>query len=306
MKRNGKNDKKENTGSHEEKDVKKSFMDGLGQEIKSDTKSSIMEIVIAASIITLVSGLCLFGVLDSWCQVLQGEDTISLHAAEDTAVGAGNGTGNEADETPTDSIQNTIDSDMDHLEDACEGIIDAATVDNVSRGAAAGAVDSGELSGNACGNGGWSDSGPTSGEKGGALSSGIAGSGASTGNKPNGNKPATTTGSSNNPTHTHSYKPIYKTVHHDAVTHTEQVQVGSDPIYQTVSHVVCRGCGQQDPSAEHLNRHMENGENATTYTTYEDVITGYTPVYENRTIVEKAAYDEQVKEYEICSCGARR
>ena len=78
------------------------------------------------------------------------------------------------------------------------------------------------------------------------------------------------------PAHTHSWQPVYKTIHHDAVTETV---------------IICNACGAIDPGRDHMKSHAMAGENASTHT---------------ETRVIQAAYDEKVLTGYKCSCGATK
>ena len=87
--------------------------------------------------------------------------------------------------------------------------------------------------------------------------------------------------------HTHSWTPVYRTVHHDAVTQEQ-------PVYDSLT--VCSVCGQVRPNKDHITAHIKAHEGSGTHET--NVQTG------TRTIVTQAAYDEQVLDHYTCSCGA--
>ena len=87
--------------------------------------------------------------------------------------------------------------------------------------------------------------------------------------------------------HTHSWTPVYRTVHHDAVTQEQ-------PVYE--NHTVCTDCGAIKPSRDHLVNHMFNGGSGGTHD--ENALMGY------KTITVKNAYDEQVLDHYTCLCGA--
>ena len=104
------------------------------------------------------------------------------------------------------------------------------------------------------------------------------------GNASNGNS------GSNNGTsqgHTHSWTPVYRTVHHDAVTQEQ-------PVYKW--DTVCNVCKQVNPSREHEKAHAMAGEGSGYHD--ENVLVGY------KTVTLKNAYDEQVLDHYVCSCGA--
>lgn len=94
----------------------------------------------------------------------------------------------------------------------------------------------------------------------------------------NGSSQAPSASTPSAPAHTHSWSPVYKTVHHNAVT-------------KDVS--ICNSCGADITGAtsSHLKQHMLNGENAS---------------YSGKTITITPAYDEQVLSHQACSCGATK
>lgn len=106
-------------------------------------------------------------------------------------------------------------------------------------------------------------------------------------NASNGNSGTSTASSSNSqqqastPAHQHSWTPVYKTVHHDAVT--QQV---------TTYHTVCNTCGAKDVDGYHLIE--------TEHSSYRNNV----PFTETKIISN--AYDEQVIDHYTCSCGATK
>ena len=123
------------------------------------------------------------------------------------------------------------------------------------------------------------------------ASGGSASSGGSTGGSSSSSSGSSSADSTPAPTHTHSWQPVYRTVHHDAVTEQSQ-----EPIYEW--HTVCTVCGAVTPSRDHIENHMLNHEGSGTHS--ENVIVGYNTV----TKTVQAAYDEQVLDHYACSCGA--
>ena len=106
--------------------------------------------------------------------------------------------------------------------------------------------------------------------------------------------------------HTHNW--VKKVIHHDAVTHTEQVLVSEawdEPIYETKYASVCNTCGADITgfAPEHLleteHDSYRTGIPIKTLVDYNH----HDAVYETKTIVDKAAYDEVIY---TCSCGAKK
>ena len=137
---------------------------------------------------------------------------------------------------------------------------------------------------------------PSSGGNSGNTSSGSSSSGSNTA------KPST-------PTHTHDYNiPITKTVHHDAVTHQETKVIKAaydEPIYE--SRYICNNCGFSTTDggtiADHITDVCDSGYHVSKVqsgTKHHDAVT------ETVTVVDRAAYDEQVTTGYRCSCGATK
>ena len=107
-------------------------------------------------------------------------------------------------------------------------------------------------------------------------------------------------GGSQGTTHTHTWTPVYTTVHHAAVTHTEpvygKVEVGS-AIYCTK-----HGCEITGRFCTQGNDHGTGYclANHTTKPIYETRQTG------TKTVTDSAAYDEQLIDHFTCSCGATK
>ena len=135
----------------------------------------------------------------------------------------------------------------------------------------------------------------SSGTSGQTVQTGASGGSASSGGSTGGSSSSSSGSSSadSTPTHTHSWQPVYRTVHHDAVTEPE-------PIYETIEVNVCNVCGaviSGDPGY-HAMQHMLNGEGGGHRGETRAEIIGY------KTVVTQAAYDEQVLDHYACSCGA--
>lgn len=114
--------------------------------------------------------------------------------------------------------------------------------------------------------------------------------------------------------HVHNWNAIYKIIHHDEVGHKEKVLVSEAwdeevPVYEKVFVMICNECDHVMRNAEELDAHFrENYEcgswrdaNITEQVGTE--IIHHEAVYEERYIVDKEAWDEQVTEYYRCNCG---
>lgn len=121
-------------------------------------------------------------------------------------------------------------------------------------------------------------------------------------------KPSNSGSSSTTKPATHTHNWVKKVIHHDAVTHTEQVLVSEawdEPVYETKYADICNTCGADvsGHGAEHL---LETEHDSYRGGVPIKVLKGYNhhdAVYETKTIVDKAAYDEVIY---TCSCGAKK
>lgn len=104
-------------------------------------------------------------------------------------------------------------------------------------------------------------------------------------------------------THTHDWSITYKTVHHDAVTHTEHVA----PVYQnqTTYHTVCNECKQviDGKADEHIKQTGHSGYSTNVPITDEVMVSkGY-----DKQVTDTPAYDETVIDKLVCTtCGATK
>lgn len=102
---------------------------------------------------------------------------------------------------------------------------------------------------------------------------------------------------------THDWTVTYKTIHHDAVTHTETVE----PVYgnETTYHTVCNECQQviDGIADQHIKETGHSGYSTNVPITDEVVVSeGYT-----REVTDTPAYDETVADELVCTlCGATR
>lgn len=100
--------------------------------------------------------------------------------------------------------------------------------------------------------------------------------------------------------HEHDWTLTYRTVHHDAVTHTETV----DPVYedQTTYHTVCNECGDiiDGQAAQHIRDTGHSGYSTNVPITNEVLVSeGYT-----HEVTDTPAYDEMVADSLVCTiCG---
>lgn len=103
--------------------------------------------------------------------------------------------------------------------------------------------------------------------------------------------------------HEHDWAVTYKTVHHDAVTHTETVE----PVYgeETTYHTVCNECQQviDGVADQHIRETGHSGYSTNVPITNEVLVSeGYT--YE---VTDTPAYDEAVPDELVCTlCGETR
>lgn len=134
-----------------------------------------------------------------------------------------------------------------------------------------------------------------------------------------------------NPVHTHGWEPVYKTVHHDEIGHYETVVVkdawDEDVTENTTEGIViCNQCGMEFPPskygspdaaieahANHVFDSWDAGGNCDNYrvesrTTGTHVVNTihHPAVTEQKYVVDKAAYDEQVIDHYECTCGAKK
>lgn len=140
-----------------------------------------------------------------------------------------------------------------------------------------------------------------------------------------------TTSNSTQTAHEHSWNPVYKTVHHDAVTESEQVWVVDKPAWDEPEFTyvdVCLICEKgecdfckknglnqveyatYDEMSEHRFYCMEHGGKCNNSQTRKKIIgtihhdeEGH---YETKTNIIKEAYDEQVIDHYECDCGATK
>jgi hypothetical protein len=188
-----------------------------------------------------------------------------------------------------------------------------------------------ESSGDSDGNG------SSSGSNNGGSSNGSDGSdnngGNNSGNNNNNNNGSSSGNSGNTstpdtPSHTHNWKPVYKTVHHEAVTHKEDRWVVDKAAWdEAVTKLVyiCKNCrlgncdrckslgiinyeyDSKDALYSHQDPCLEDGGSCSFWSTERRVDhyihhdeEGH---YETVTITDKEAWDEQVIDHYECDCG---
>ena len=140
----------------------------------------------------------------------------------------------------------------------------------------------------------------------------------------NSNKDDTTSNSNSNTNkneHTHSWVEVYKDIYHDEEGHYENVLIKEAwtetvPIYETKIVNICNGCGQDITGNE--REHMKSAALAGNmqcggwHNEQRQVQTGtktitHDAVYEQKWIVDKAAWTEKVLSgYKCSSCGATK
>ena len=114
--------------------------------------------------------------------------------------------------------------------------------------------------------------------------------------------------------HKHNWEKVTAVVHHDAVTHTEQVLVRDAWTEPGVTKFRCGGCLQLFDTEKELTAHQKSyifGSGDYSHTG-SSTVTISTPTYhpaeyETRTVVDKEAYDETVVTgYKCTICGATK
>lgn len=159
-------------------------------------------------------------------------------------------------------------------------------------------------------------SGSTSSNSGSSSSSGGNSSGSSSSSSSGSSSGSSSSSSSSNSAtaHTHNWSPVYRTVHHDAVTHTEDQGRYEDQGYW--DHVMtCNTCGAAFHSADELHAHQKatinaNPDNSDTWHGGDSVkdiwVSNNVWVSNIVTVTDSPAWDEQVLDHYECSCGATK
>lgn len=135
----------------------------------------------------------------------------------------------------------------------------------------------------------------------------------------NKNENNTSNNNSNKNEHTHTWVEVYKEVSHAEEGHWENVLVKdawteSVPVYEEQERSICSTCGADitGNEAAHIKEHMLKGENGSWYSEWKKVQIGtntitHDAVYEQKWIVDKAAWTEKVLSgYKCSSCGATK
>lgn len=139
--------------------------------------------------------------------------------------------------------------------------------------------------------------------------SGNSNSGSNSAAKPEENKPSS---------HTHDWKDVYKTIHHDEQGHNERYvikEAWDEPKYETIEVFVCYSCGyvtedcRESSTIAHTKQHALKGED-TSYGFEErrkqiETI-HHEAEYGTKWVVDKAAYDEKILDHYECSCGQKK
>lgn len=189
-----------------------------------------------------------------------------------------------------------------------------------------------ESSGNSDGNGSSSGSN-NGGSSNGSNGSDNNGDNNNNNNNNSGNNSGSSSGNGNTstpdtPSHTHNWKPVYKTVHHEAVTHKEDRWVVDKAAWEeavTKLVYICKNCrlgncdrckslgiinyeyDSKDALYSHQDPCLEDGGSCSFWSTERRVEhyihhdeEGH---YETITIVDKEAWDEPVIDHYECDCG---
>lgn len=112
------------------------------------------------------------------------------------------------------------------------------------------------------------------------------------------------------PTHTHSWEPVYGTVHHDEVGHYETQTVSEawdEPVYEYKQ--VCSACGASFNTVDEVGDHIiftHDGLAAYSSQRIQTNTVHHDAVIQQIWVVDQAAYDEQVITGYRCSCGATK
>lgn len=158
-----------------------------------------------------------------------------------------------------------------------------------------------------------SDSGSTSSNSGSNSSSGSS-SGSSSSSSSGSGSSSSSSSSSSATAHIHNWSPVYRTVHHDAVTHTEDQGHYEDQGYNK-RVLVCKTCGAEFDTLEELGAHQDASQEI--YPDNPDMwhggdinkpvhITNIVWVSNIVTVTDSPAWDEQVLDHYECSCGATK
>lgn len=121
--------------------------------------------------------------------------------------------------------------------------------------------------------------------------------------------------------HTHNWVPITSVVHHDEQGHNEKILVSEAwteevPVYENREVYICNGCGADitsDPDKHMYEALLSGNTKCAGYSSdWKQVQVGtnkinHDAVYEDKWVVDKAAWDETVTTgYKCSSCGATK
>lgn len=121
-------------------------------------------------------------------------------------------------------------------------------------------------------------------------------------------------------THTHNWIPITNVVHHEEQGHYEKILVSEAwteevPIYEDKEVMICNDCGVELNASncyDHVENHLLNGGKGSWREEWKKVQVGtnkinHDAVYEDKWVVDKAAWDETITTgYKCSSCGATK
>lgn len=126
----------------------------------------------------------------------------------------------------------------------------------------------------------------------------------------NSGKSTTTTPVAETPkAHEHDFsKVVWKTVHHDAVTHTEQQDQGHNETTTNWVYVMSDGTEftNEQEAREYRKQAALNGNMSMNVGVVSRETTTWVPNVVTVTVVDTEAYDEQVIDHYECSCGATK
>ena len=142
-------------------------------------------------------------------------------------------------------------------------------------------------------------------------------------NNTGGNSTSGSTGgntSNKEESHTHNWVPITSVLHHDEQGHNEKILVSEAwteevPIYEDKEVMICNDCGAELNASncyDHVENHLLSGGKGSWREEWRKVQVGtnkinHDAVYEDKWIVDKAAWDETVTTgYKCSSCGATK
>ena len=136
-----------------------------------------------------------------------------------------------------------------------------------------------------------------------------------TGSSSNGSTGGNTTNKEE--THTHNWIPITSVVHHEEQGHYEKILVSEAwteevPIYEDKEVMICNDCGVELNASncyDHVENHLLNGGKGSWREEWKKVQVGsnkinHDAVYQDKWIIDKAAWDETVTTgYKCSGCG---